>query len=46
MEIELGVARNEPTNYAIRTAIEYSVLQMIEKGEAKGLWKYKEGNSQ
>ncbi len=42
LEIELGVARNEPTNYAIRTTIEYSVLQMIEKGEAKGLWKYKE----
>ena len=41
LEVELGVARNEPTNYAIRTAIEYSVLQMIEKGEAKGLWKYK-----
>jgi len=41
LEIEVGVARNEPTNYAIRTAIEYSVLQMIEKGEAKGLWKYK-----
>ncbi|OUW61437.1 MAG: hypothetical protein CBD63_01685 [Candidatus Pelagibacter sp. TMED203] len=40
LEIEVGVARNEPTNYAIRTAIEYSVLQMIEKGEAKGLWKY------
>ena len=29
IEIEVGVARNEPTNYAIRTAIEYSVLQMI-----------------
>ena len=41
LEVELGVARNEPTNYAIRTAIEYSVLQMVEKGEAKGLWKYK-----
>ena len=41
LEIEVGVARNEPTNYAIRTAIEYSVLQMVEKGEAKGLWKYK-----
>ena len=46
MEIELGVARNEPTNYAIRTAIEYSVLQMIEKGEVKGLWKYKEARKE
>ena len=46
IEIEVGVARNEPTNYAIRTAIEYSVLQMIEKGEAKGLWKYKEARKQ
>ena len=46
IEIEVGVARNEPTNYAIRTAIEYSVLQMIKKGEAKGLWKYKEARKQ
>lgn len=41
LEIEVGVARNEPTNYAIRTAIEYAVLQMVEKGEKQGLWKYK-----
>ena len=43
LEIESGVAINEPTNYAVRSAIEYAVLQMIEKGEAQKLWKYKIG---
>ena len=32
IEIEVGVARNEPTNYAIRTAIEYSVLANDREG--------------
>ena len=42
LEIETGVAVNEPVNYAIRTAIEYAVLQMIKDGERKEYWKYKE----
>ena len=41
LEIESGAAINEPTNYAIRSAIEFAVLQMIEKGEVQSLWKYK-----
>ena len=46
LEIESGVAINEPTNYAVRSAIEYAVLQMIEKGEAQKLWKYKKGEKE
>ena len=46
LEIESGVAINEPTNYAVRSAIEYAVLQMIEKGEAQKLWKYKIGEKE
>jgi len=42
LELETGVAVNEPVNYAIRTAIEFAVLQLIESGEEQGFWKYKE----
>ena len=41
LEIESGAAVNEPTDYAIRSAIEFAVLQMVEKGERQGFWKYK-----
>jgi curli production assembly/transport component CsgG len=41
LEIESGAAVNEPTDYAIRSAIEFAVLQMVEKGERNGFWKYK-----
>ena len=41
LEVEAGVAINEPVNYAIRTAIEYAVYQMILDGERKELWKFK-----
>jgi len=41
LEIESGAAVNEPTDYAIRSAIEFAVLQMVEKGERSGFWKYK-----
>jgi len=43
LEIESGAAVNEPTDYAIRSAIEFAVLQMIKKGESDGFWKYKQG---
>lgn len=42
LELETGVAVNEPVNYAIRTAIEFAVLQLIQSGEKQGFWKYKE----
>ena len=38
LEIESGNAANEPINYAIRTAIEYAVLQMLYEGKEIGLW--------
>ena len=39
LEFESGSASNEPVSYAIRTAIEYAVLQMIYEGVNEGLWK-------
>ena len=42
LELETGVAVNEPVNYAIRTAIEFAVLQLINSGEKRGFWKFKE----
>ena len=33
---------NEPGNYALRSAIEQAVIELIRKGERVGLWKYKE----
>jgi hypothetical protein len=41
VEIEAGVAKNEPVTYAVRKAIEASVVELIAAGERKGLWKYK-----
>ena len=46
LEIEQGAAVNEPVNYAIRTAIEFGVLEMIKEGEKKGLWKTKKINKE
>jgi curli production assembly/transport component CsgG len=42
LELETGIAVNEPVNYAIRTAIEFAVLELIQSGEKQGFWKYKE----
>jgi len=41
LELETGVAVNEPVNYAIRTAIEFAVLELIHSGEKQGFWKFK-----
>ena len=46
LEIESGVAMNEPVNYAIRSAIEYCVIEIIKQGEDQGLWKIKEENNE
>jgi len=42
LEIEAGNAANEPVNYAIRTAIEYAILQMLYEGKEIGLWEWGE----
>ena len=41
IELESGVAVNEPVTYAIRTAIEYAILEIIHAGEQKQYWKFK-----
>ena len=45
IESETGYSVNEPTNYAVRAAIEAGVVQLVYEGETKGLWKFKEKNS-
>ena len=42
LEIETGVAENEPVSYAVRAAIEQAVIGMIEEGVTRNLWKYRE----
>ena len=39
LEIETGLTRNQPPQMAVREAIELSVLQLVEDGINKGLWK-------
>ena len=41
LEIEAGSAVNEPVNYAVRTAIEASIVDLIHQGESKSLWKFR-----
>jgi curli production assembly/transport component CsgG len=41
LELENGVALNEPTTYAVRVAIEQAVYDMILSGEKRGLWAFK-----
>ena len=41
LELETGVAVNEPVNYAIRTAIEFAVLRLVHEGEKQGFWTFK-----
>ena len=38
LEIESGVASNEPVNYAVRSAIEYCVYLLLAQGDKKGYW--------
>ena len=40
VEIEAGIAMNEPVTYAVRKTIEGAVVEMIKAGERKGLWHY------
>lgn len=41
-EFDSGQTFNEPGNYALRSAIEAGITEMLRKGEQQGLWKYKE----
>ena len=40
-ELESGVAVNEPVMYAVRSAIEYALFELIIAGENDGFWKFK-----
>lgn len=41
-EIDSSQSFNEPGNYALRSAIEQGVVELIKKGERQGLWKFKQ----
>ena len=41
-EFDGGLTFNEPGNYAIRSAIEAAVVELIKQGANKGIWKFKE----
>jgi len=40
-EVDGQQTRNEPASYAIRSAIETGVVELIKQGERKGLWRFK-----
>lgn len=40
LELENGYTINEPTNYAVRAAIEAAVIEMAYEGVRKGLWNF------
>lgn len=41
-EFDSSQTFNEPGNYALRSAIETAVIELINKGARQGLWKFKE----
>jgi curli production assembly/transport component CsgG len=41
-EFDAGATFNEPSNYALRSALEQGVIELIKQGERQGLWKFKE----
>jgi curli production assembly/transport component CsgG len=40
-EGEAGLTINEPGTYAVKSAVEAAVVELIKEGERKGVWKYK-----
>ena len=41
-ELESGAAANEPTSVAVKAAIDQAIIDMIYKGEEKGLWDFEQ----
>lgn len=41
LEVETGIAVNEPTSYAVKAAIEAAVAELVKQGEQKNFWKFK-----
>lgn len=42
LEIETGYSVNEPTNYAVRAAIEAGIIELIYEGARRGIWSFQE----
>ena len=45
-EFDSSQTFNEPGNYALRSAIETAVIELIKKGERNGLWQFKEKSNE
>lgn len=45
-EFDSSQTFNEPGNYALRSAIEQGIVELVKKGEGLGLWKYKEASNE
>jgi curli production assembly/transport component CsgG len=45
-EFDASQTFNEPGNYALRSAIETAIIELIRKGEKQNLWKYKEKSNE
>lgn len=45
-EFDSSQTFNEPGNYALRSAIEQGIIEMVKSGEKLGLWKYKEASNE
>ena len=43
-ELDSSQTFNEPVNYALRSAIEAGIVELIKQGEKQGLWKFKESS--
>lgn len=41
-EFDSSQTFNEPGSYALRSAVEAAIVELIKKGERQGLWKFKE----
>jgi curli production assembly/transport component CsgG len=45
-EFDASQTFNEPGNYALRSAIEQGIVELIKKGEKLNLWKFKEASNE
>jgi hypothetical protein len=45
-EFDSSQTFNEPGNYALRSAIETAVIELIKKGERQNLWQFKEKSNE
>jgi curli production assembly/transport component CsgG len=40
-ETETGLTINEPGTYAVKTAVEAAVIELVKEGQVKGIWNFK-----